>query len=200
MGRIDGARILDSSTVALMTTVQFPAIADAQGLIWGIGWWTIPGWGTYLACGHTGAFHGATTGIEYMLEANRHLGVVILTNGESQTGMIEIADALYVFGDTLATGVANELGSLPEQFVLSQNYPNPFNPSTTIKYQLPAKSEVTLRVYDVLGREIATLVNEVKQPGTHTVQIDGSGLASGVYFYQLRAGAFASTKKFLLLR
>jgi len=89
---------------------------------------------------------------------------------------------------------------VPTDFSLDQNYPNPFNPSTTICYQLPTQSHVALKIFDVLGREVATLVNEVKQAGTYAVQWDASGLASGVYFYRLEAGNFTSVKKLLLLR
>jgi hypothetical protein len=88
----------------------------------------------------------------------------------------------------------------PAQFLLLQNYPNPFNPNTNIKYQIPGANHVTLKVYDVLGREVATLVKEVKQPGTYTAQWDASGVASGVYLYRLQAGSFVETKKLLLLR
>ena len=81
-----------------------------------------------------------------------------------------------------------------------QNYPNPFNPSTSISYQLPQQSHVTLKVFDVLGREVATLVNEAKQPGTNTVQFNASGLTSGVYFYRLQAGGFSKTRKLIVLK
>jgi len=91
-------------------------------------------------------------------------------------------------------------------FSLAQNYPNPFNPTTAISFHLPAVSEVKLEVYDVLGRVVAVLVNEKKSPGRYEVSFDGSTLASGVYFYQLRvrhtnggqAGGFVETKKLLL--
>lgn len=95
---------------------------------------------------------------------------------------------------------------LPTQIELFQNHPNPFNPNTTMSYQLPTQSLVTLKVFDVLGREVATLVNGVKQPGTYTVRFDGSGLASGVYFYRINArqadgGAlFTSFRKMLMLK
>jgi hypothetical protein len=88
----------------------------------------------------------------------------------------------------------------PGRFVLLQNYPNPFNPSTTIKYELPRASQVTLTVYDILGREVSVLVNEKKGVGVHEVKFDGSGLSSGVYFYRLRDGDFIQTRKLLLLR
>ncbi len=85
-------------------------------------------------------------------------------------------------------------------FVLAQNYPNPFNPKTGIRFQVTGVSQVKLVVYDLLGREVALLVNGVKQPGSYTVQFDGSGLASGVYFYRMQAGDFVQTRKLLLIR
>jgi hypothetical protein len=88
----------------------------------------------------------------------------------------------------------------PSVFLLAQNYPNPFNPSTTISYQLPSQSHVTLKVFDLLGREVVTVVDGVEEPGHKSVRFDGRNLASGTYFYQLRAGAFVDSKRFLLLR
>jgi Cellulase (glycosyl hydrolase family 5)/Secretion system C-terminal sorting domain len=85
-------------------------------------------------------------------------------------------------------------------FKLYDNYPNPFNPTTNIQFAIAHRQLTIVNVYDVLGREVATLVNEVKEPGTYTVQFSGSGLASGVYFYRLQAGSFVQTKKLLLLR
>ncbi len=88
----------------------------------------------------------------------------------------------------------------PLAFILNQNYPNPFNPTTVIGYQLPVACSVTLVVYDVLGREVAVLVNEKKMPGSYSVRCDGSRLASGVYFYRLQAGEFVQSRRLLLLR
>ena len=95
----------------------------------------------------------------------------------------------------------------PVQFALGQNYPNPFNPRTVISYHLPAaqaglavNSVVTLKIFDVLGREVATLVNERQSAGSHTVNFSGDVLSSGIYFYQLRAGTFVETRKMVLLR
>jgi hypothetical protein len=105
--------------------------------------------------------------------------------------------ALYL--DTTTVSVKEDICASRE-FSLSQNYPNPFNPSTTIQYRTPNKGHITLKVFDVLGREVATLVNEVKQPGAYTVQFDGSGLASGVYFYRLQAGSVVDVKKLIRLR
>ena len=88
----------------------------------------------------------------------------------------------------------------PSEFALNQNYPNPFNPSTKINYSIPDISFVTIKVFDVLGNEVTTLVNEEKQVGNYEVEFDGSGSPSGVYFYQLRAGDFVVTKKMVLMK
>jgi hypothetical protein len=95
--------------------------------------------------------------------------------------------------------VAEEL-SFPTSFRLDQNYPNPFNPKTGIRYQVPGVSDVKITVYDMLGKEVAVLVNERKLPGQYEVVFDGSHFASGVYFYRLQAGDFTQTKRLLLLK
>lgn len=89
---------------------------------------------------------------------------------------------------------------IPKQFSLSQNYPNPFNPLTTIKYAIPNNTKVTLKVYDILGKLIRTLVNEYKNAGNYSVSFDGSSLASGVYFYKIEAGTFVQSKKMVLVK
>jgi hypothetical protein len=90
--------------------------------------------------------------------------------------------------------------SAPTAYALEQNYPNPFNPYTTIAYSLREDVHVMITVYDILGREVAMLVNEVQSAGVKTVRFDGSALPNGVYFYELRAGAFRDTKKLLLMK
>lgn len=98
------------------------------------------------------------------------------------------------------TPVGVEDNFIPNQFELNQNYPNPFNPITTISYKLPVSSFVTLKVFDMIGREVSILVSEYKQPGTYHFRFStlGSTISSGVYFYQLKAGNFMETKKFVL--
>lgn len=93
-----------------------------------------------------------------------------------------------------------ELGELPELFRLFQNYPNPFNPTTRIEYQIPNNEPVALKVFDILGREVETLVNEQQSPGTHHAEFDGINLTSGVYFYRLEAGSFLRQRKMLLVK
>ena len=101
--------------------------------------------------------------------------------------------------DTTTTAIETEV-SLLQDFSLSQNYPNPFNPSTTISFTISDVRFTTLKIYDVLGREIVTLINEEKPAGNYEVEFSGSNLASGIYYYQLRAGDFVETKKMILLK
>ena len=89
---------------------------------------------------------------------------------------------------------------IPDKYDLSQNYPNPFNPVTTINYDLPSDGIVTLKVYDILGRELKTLVNEMKTAGYHKIQFNAADLSSGAYFYRMTAGAFVAVKKFVVLK
>ncbi|MBI3124953.1 MAG: T9SS type A sorting domain-containing protein [Ignavibacteriales bacterium] len=107
---------------------------------------------------------------------------------------------LFEFNKSNFTDVAQQ--NIPTEFSLEQNYPNPFNPETTIRYKVQTASKVSLKVYDALGREIATLVDEVKQPGIYNSKfsIRNSQLTSGVYFYILQAGEYISTKKMVLLK
>ncbi|MFZ1280201.1 MAG: T9SS type A sorting domain-containing protein, partial [Ignavibacteriaceae bacterium] len=89
---------------------------------------------------------------------------------------------------------------IPDQISLEQNYPNPFNPGTKISWQSSVSSHQTLKVYDVLGNEVATLVDEEKSAGSFEIEFDASELSSGIYFYKLTAGTFVETKKMILLR
>jgi photosystem II stability/assembly factor-like uncharacterized protein len=133
--------------------------------------------------------------------------------GLSNLGICSLAvSELYLFAGTNRAGIwrrpLSELtsiqekpsGQIPEYFSLSQNYPNPFNPTTRINYQLPLFSKVSIKVFDILGREIATLVNEEKPAGNYTILFDGNKLTSGVYLYQLKAGEHVITRKFVLLK
>jgi hypothetical protein len=109
-----------------------------------------------------------------------------------------------VYGDTIVTSVDDDKEAIPIEFSLAQNYPNPFNPSTLIGYQLPVACDVVLKVFDLLGREVAVLVDEYKEAGYHEVEFQsavGNRLyASGIYYYQLKAGSFIETKKMILIR
>jgi hypothetical protein len=102
--------------------------------------------------------------------------------------------------DDFDISTSNELGELPNEFALQQNYPNPFNPTTVIRYSVAEMANVKLEVFDVLGRSVATLVNDVKTPGAYTINFNARDLSSGTYFYRIEAGDFTSIKKMMLIK
>jgi hypothetical protein len=116
--------------------------------------------------------------------------------GQSQM----IARQVILTGAAGSVSAINSNKILPKLFKLFQNYPNPFNPSTIINYEIPEYSFVTLKVFDILGREIATLVNEEKAAGEYSLTFDASNLSSGIYFYRITAGNFSGVKKMLLIK
>jgi hypothetical protein len=105
----------------------------------------------------------------------------------------------YKLDLSILTGVGED-GNVANNFRLSQNYPNPFNPATKINYVVPVSGRVTITVYDVLGREVAAVLNEDLEPGTYQAVFDGSSLSSGVYYYKMTAGAFSQTRKMMLVK
>ncbi len=128
--------------------------------------------------------------------------LVRITNGENTE--LRITDAVIVAesGGHLEPRFERVIstGTLPTEYSLKQNYPNPFNPTTTIIYSLPEASDVRLDIYNILGQNVATLVDEYRQAGTHEVTWNANGIASGVYFYRLTAGEYTDTKRMLLLK
>lgn len=120
-------------------------------------------------------------------------------DGEGDVGML-YAWGIQLNGETLVGVEDPKNNSIPSKFILKQNYPNPFNPSTAIKFSIPVKLTVKLRVYDITGREVATLVNKELTSGAYEFLFDGSQLSSGVYFYKLEAGEFIDTKKMILVK
>jgi photosystem II stability/assembly factor-like uncharacterized protein/subtilisin-like proprotein convertase family protein len=136
------------------------------------------------------AIPSTITGLNFLIFANERNGWACGANG-----MI----VKYSPSTIPTANVSNPIAK-PTSFKLVQNYPNPFNPSTTIGYQISTLSEVKLEVFDVLGRRVATLVNEQQPPGFYTVNFNATRLASGVYFYRLQAGSFVETKKMMLVK
>jgi len=110
----------------------------------------------------------------------------------------------YTWVGTKATVGVNDRPTVANVYELKQNYPNPFNPSTQIRYSLEKAGNVSIKVFDVLGREVATLVNENQNPGDHAVSFNSAsirgGLSSGVYFYRIESGSFLDVKKMMLLK
>jgi hypothetical protein len=152
-------------------------------------------------------FNGASyTKFNYSLINYRQNNVVVRIGGYSPYGDTYLLDDIEIADSTGFTGIKDLAGVIPSNFELSQNYPNPFNPSTTIRYALPSESKVTITVYNLLGQELATLVNDIKSSGYHEVVFNAANLSSGVYLYTVRAVTtegskdFNSTKKLILLK
>ena len=116
--------------------------------------------------------------------------------------LVEVTDirSHYIDLDNNANSTIQSQTELPTEFELSQNYPNPFNPSTNLEFGIPNLEFVTLKVYDITGKEVMTLINETKSPGRYEVTFDGSNFASGVYFYKITAGNFSSVKRMFLIK
>jgi hypothetical protein len=147
----------------------------------------------------TGSSNGVSGGIGVAVAALAVVGSEVVVGGNfTSAGGVS---ANYVARWNSGTSRVEQLSpTAPKTFLLEQNYPNPFNPSTTIRYQLPVASEVKLEVYDVLGKKIATLVNERQSAGSYQVVWNASGLSSGTYFYRLQAGTFVETKKMIMVK
>jgi hypothetical protein len=134
------------------------------------------------------------------------------------TGMNHIyVSSLFVSGSYLYASTSNGLmkrplseitsvefgpskGEIPKAYTLAQNYPNPFNPETTIRFGIPQTGFISLKIFNILGEEIATLISENLKPGIYSVHWNATPFASGIYFYQLRAGSYSETKKLILLK
>jgi len=164
---------------------------NTNGFLNGITWWCIFDW--YTA--------GLKNGFQSM-------GLYSMDRATFKPVGTTLKNAYKVYYDNggTVTGVEESKSEVPSSFGLNQNYPNPFNPETKVSYQLPVSGKVSLKVFDLLGREVATLVDEVKEAGTYQVVFNtqqttnNQHLTSGVYFYHLRAGNFVQTKKMILLR
>jgi hypothetical protein len=152
-------------------------------------------------------FSGATyTNVTASLQNYRQANVLVRIGGYSPSGDTYYFDDITIADSTGWSAVDDLNGITPTDFELSQNYPNPFNPSTTIRYAVPNESKVSISVFNLLGQEVATLVNDVKAAGYHEVVFNASDLSSGVYLYRISAVSsvgskeFTSTKKFILLK
>lgn len=125
-----------------------------------------------------------------------YTGEIVVTSTDTVTGAITVPVSVTF----MPTSVGEASGGVPVSYALHQNYPNPFNPSTIIKFDLPHQSHVVLRLYDILGREVRSVLDETRTAGFHTAVVDASTLASGVYYYRIDAGNFIATRKMILLK
>jgi hypothetical protein len=150
------------------------------------------------------AAHFATATLRYVGNAGTVLEDMRTESSVDLSDLFASADpaSMTIYTASPAPTAVSQAVALhnPETPQLDQNFPNPLNPSTTIHYQLASRTRVTLSVFDLFGREVATLVDGIEEPGEKRATFDGSALASGVYFYRLRAGDFVQTRKLVLVR
>ena len=150
----------------------------------------------YPSVSEVGNLHSGNT-----YDWNVHYQATMGPGCQSFTDNAPVYRVFEIYQKITVTGIKEITGNIPDAFSLYQNYPNPFNPSTSIKFDVLNNSNITLKVYDVMGREIATLIdNEAVSPGTKEIDFDASDLSSGIYFYTLTAGDFKATKKMMLLK
>ena len=165
--------IAGDATDNAATTVSWPANLSTYGTSWTIK----PQVGTDWPATNM------LTSTSVVIDAGLHKNIIIIKVGASGTNDVKRTD-----------------DNLPVSFALNQNYPNPFNPSTEIRFSLPVSGKASLIVYNVLGQEIVTLVNEVKTAGNYSVRFDVAGIPSGTYFYRLESSGGSEVKKMMLLK
>ena len=144
--------------------------------------------------GETAFYNKANSGLPY----NRVESITIDGSGNKWIGTYGGGLAVYNEGGVISIESGREM--IVEAFLLHQNYPNPFNPETTISYELPKESDITLTIYDITGRLVETLVNEKREPGYYSVHWDASQFSSGVYLYRIQTEGFQQVKKCLLIK
>jgi hypothetical protein len=141
---------------------------------------------------------GANWASQYVAPAGNFRHITVSRTGATIWGVRDNG-AISRYG-TPISGVTRISIETPVNYTLSQNYPNPFNPTTKINFALPKSGLVTLKVYDIVGKEVATLVNEVKNAGSYSVDFNASNLSSGMYFYKVSVNGFSEIKKMMLIK
>ena len=152
------------------------------------------GGGVYMSTNNGTSWSAVNTGLTHLgIHALAVKDTYLFAGGDS-TGVMRRPLSEFV------TSVGQPNSVPPAQFSLGQNYPNPFNPATTIGYSVPRQSQVNITVFNALGQTVSTLVSGIEDAGVHEVRFDGTGLASGVYFYRLQADGYVQTRRLLLLK
>ena len=161
---------------------------------------TPPGFDGRLEAGPVGAIIHLTAGYREIAPGDSATVTYAILYGTTPEEVFAAGDSAQQRYDGVFTSVAPVAGGLPEGYALRQNYPNPFNPSTQIRFEMPSSGFVTLKVYDMLGREVATLVNESLNAGTYEIPFSGERLPSGTYIATMQSGNFRATSKMLLMK
>ena len=160
-----------------------------------------PGFDAPLVAGSDGGAININSGLQVLAPGQYASVYIAVIYAESLSVLLSQADSAQIrYNSTTFTDVRQTSRVVPEAFSLAQNYPNPFNPATRIAFQLKNASYATLKVYNVLGQQVAVLLNEQLSPGSYSVEFNATNLSSGVYFYKLTAGNFIQTKRMSLIR
>jgi photosystem II stability/assembly factor-like uncharacterized protein len=171
------------------------------GIAYGIkGAPTVGSW-MYWISGTSNIYRSTDNGVTFSSQFTLSNAGYCITMYSVQLGWVGTAAGhIYKYTSSDPVGIQNTNNQVPNNYSLSQNYPNPFNPTTTINFSIPNSSNVSLKIYDILGNEVMTVVNEFKHAGNYSVNFDASRLSSGVYFYTITAGNFKDTKKMMLTK
>ncbi len=174
---------------------------------------TLPGTGTIYSfnsvlnrfwyCRTTNIYWSSDNGANFALQfadTGTYQAMNLKSDGQVIRGWAVTSNGRIAMYNEIIEGISNNQNNVPDNYSLMQNYPNPFNPSTKISFSLPKAGNVTLVVYDILGREVATIVNDFTTAGNHTIDFNASNLSSGVYLYKIQAGDFTETKKMMLIK
>lgn len=195
----DTTHILPLPPSVTVTNYHTVNTVDAYGTM------TLPGGGTTQALrvrtdetSNGAAGYSRSITYLFLAKTGTQISITAADTNSANTGVIPVSDVTFIFSSV--TGVSQTNNNNPENFSLEQNYPNPFNPTTQINYSIPSSQRVMLKVYDELGREVATLVNKDQPAGNYTVDFNAAGLASGVYIYRLQAGDYGQMKKMILMK
>ena len=197
IGGAPGLQIFDITIPVVPQWVATLALTDS---ITGI---TATGNYVYITCGNSGlrVINFANPSLPHEVGYYNTQGYAMRLARRDSLIVVADVDNLGIYDCSQALVVVDRASdAVPQTFSLKQNYPNPFNPTTTIEYTIPKMSKVELKLFDVTGREVGTLVNFNQNPGTYRVKLDASKLASGIYFYRLNAGTFSTTKKMSVVK
>jgi photosystem II stability/assembly factor-like uncharacterized protein len=179
---------------------QVPIGIMRDGSLLGV---SAPSANVIYVCGTNGMIfkssNGGDTWIDQTLQTRRNINAIFFFDETHGFAVGDSGLILHTSNGGL-TGVGDRGGSPPAKYMLEQNYPNPFNPSTHFEFRIVNRESVTLKIYDLLGKEVSTLVSEVLPAGNYSRQWNGEGMPGGVYFYRLQAGSYSETKKLLLLK
>lgn len=193
-----GIKLLSENLVTLTATDYVEGYTDDESNLWN--WVSSGSIAESFESGADGSV-GVMGGATRTVESNNALDIyVAVAVGENQDAMVAEMEKVETKYNEMITDVESDVTNLPQDYDLHQNFPNPFNPVTTIQFAIPKTSDVSLKVYDVLGNEVANLLDQGIAAGTHSVKFDAGSIPSGIYFYTLQSEYFSSTKKMIVLK